>query len=199
MKYLLILFTCWFPLKTMAQKLPDFGLHHIRISDTDKNIQAEILPVTNMPAVKPELNYYWYGAGGIHQLQGGFSGQLLNGAYTEYYKNKNVKTQGTFKKGLKDGVWKEWNEYGKLNYLITWEEGIQTGPFSFYNTEGRVIRSGTYKRNQLNGRLSLNEGTDSAQTIRYKNGKIVPSKSGSFLKRIHLFKKKTAPKPQPTP
>jgi antitoxin component YwqK of YwqJK toxin-antitoxin module len=197
MKHLLIHLLIWLPLATFAQKMPDYGIYHIRISDTDKTIQAEIIPVTSMPDVKPELEYYWYGANTIHRLQGGFSGQLLNGTYNEYYKNKNLKTQGLFEKGLKNGEWKDWYEDGKLNRLITWEKGIQSGRFSLYNPDGKIIQSGRYRHNQLDGPVTYNAGTDSLKVIRYKNGQIVPAKSGTFLKRVNIFKKKTTPQAKP--
>ena len=185
------------PAIVLAQKMPDYGIHQVRINDTDKMIRAEILPVTSMSKVDPELTYYWYGTGSIHLLQGGFSGQLLNGTYEEYYSNKNLKTQGTFERGLKNGVWKEWDPSGKLTRLLTWENGYWSGPFNLYNTHGRVIQSGRYDHNQLDGLVAFNAGTDSAKTIRYKKGKVVPPKSGTFLKRINIFKKKTSPPVKP--
>jgi antitoxin component YwqK of YwqJK toxin-antitoxin module len=197
MKQLFMLLLICGPGLLYAQKMPDYGIHQIRINDTDKTIRAEIQPVTSMPNVNPELTYYWYGTGSIHPLQGGFSGQLLNGSYEEYYLNKNLKTQGTFEKGLKNGVWKDWDESGKLTRLFTWENGCWSGPFTLYNTRGQVIQSGRYVHNQLDGPVSFNAGTDSARTILYKKGRVVPPKSGTFLKRINIFKKKKTPPAKP--
>lgn len=197
MKQLFTLLLICSPGILLAQKMPDYGIHQIRLNDTDKMIRAEILPVTSMPNVNPELTYYWYGTGSIHLLQGGFSGQLLNGSYEEYYINKNLKTQGTFENGLKNGVWKDWDKTGKLIRLFTWENGSWSGPFNIYNANGKVIQSGRYIHNQLDGPISFNAGTDSAKTIRYKKGKIVPPKSGTFLKRINIFKKKTPSQAKP--
>ncbi|MBB6126357.1 toxin-antitoxin system YwqK family antitoxin [Mucilaginibacter lappiensis] len=197
MKHLFTLLLTFSPGLLLAQKIPDYGLHQIRINDTDKTIRAEILPVTSMANVHPELTYYWYGAGAIHQLQGGFSGHLLNGSYEEYYINKNLKTQGTFEKGLKNGLWKEWDESGKLTRQLTWENGSWSGPFSLYNVHGQLVQSGRYARNQLDGPISFNAGTDSAKIVRYNKGKVVPPKSGTFLKRINIFKKKKTPALKP--
>lgn len=191
MKKLFILFLTWLPLFSMAQKIPDYGLHQVRINDTDKTILAEILPVKTMSQVRSELDYYWYGANRIHRQQGGFSGQLLNGTYQEYYQNKSLKTQGAFEKGLRNGVWKDWNENGRLSLLTTWDNGLRSGRFSLYNTEGKVIQSGSYVRDRLDGPVTFNAGTDSLKIIRYKKGQPVPPKSGTFLKRINIFKKHT--------
>lgn len=108
-----------------CQKLPAYDLNRIRITQQDKTIVAETEPVSSASSIKPLLLYYWYSANTIHISQGGFSGKLLNGQYTEYYTNKNLKEQGNFKKGLKDGVWKSWNEEGTLTSVTNWKHGSE--------------------------------------------------------------------------
>ena len=117
-----------------AQKLPDMGLNKVRIIEADKTILAEMNPISSAPSPKTNLFYYWYNANTIHSTQGGFSGTLLNGQYTEYFLNKNLKEQGIFKKGLKNGVWKSWNEDGTLSQGITWKNGLVVSktPFRFW-------------------------------------------------------------------
>jgi antitoxin component YwqK of YwqJK toxin-antitoxin module len=107
-----------------AQKYQDYGLDKVRIVEPDKIIQAEIIPVTTEPGIKSDRFYYWYSSNKIHYSQGGFSGKLLNGAYNEYYLNKNLKEQGNFKKGLKKGTWKSWNEDGTLSQISVWKNGV---------------------------------------------------------------------------
>src|ERR1700744_5503516 len=104
MKRFLLLFSFW-PLLCQAQKIPDFGFDKVRIADGDKIIQAEILPVTHIPVLEDDRFYFWYSANTIHSTQGGFSGKLLNGSYTEYYPDKSLKQQGIFKAGLMMGKW----------------------------------------------------------------------------------------------
>jgi len=107
-----------------AQVYPDYGLTKIRLTDSGRTIELEINPVKHEPVVKTSLFYYWYSANQLHVTQGGYGGQLLNGAFTEYYQNKNLKEQGSFKRGLKDGVWKSWNTDGTLKQVVKWEEGV---------------------------------------------------------------------------
>jgi hypothetical protein len=184
--FFLILFT----LPAFAQKMPDYGLHKIRITDTGKTIVAEVIPVTSMPDVKSTLQYYWYAANTIHILQGGFSGQLLNGSYREFYLNKNLSKEGDYKKGLKNGQWNEWTESGVLKSSITWDNGVKSGKFSFFNPDGSLKQSGYYRQNELNGTVRSYLGKDSVQNIHYKKGKIVPDNPRSFFKRFPIFKKK---------
>jgi len=108
-----------------AQKLPDYGRYRARLTDSDKTIEAEYNPVEHLPSVKSNLFYYWYNASRVHATQGGYSGQLLNGLYTEYYLNRNLKEQGIFKKGLKDGLWKSWNQDGTLKQATNWNKGLE--------------------------------------------------------------------------
>jgi antitoxin component YwqK of YwqJK toxin-antitoxin module len=163
MKKILLLVFLW-PLLGQAQKIPDFGFNKVRIADGDKIIQAEILPVAGVPGTRPHLVYYWYSANVIHTTQGGFSGRLLNGSYTEYYTNKNLEEQGTFNKGLKNGVWKIWADNGLLTATYTWNNGVRSGHFVVYDEQGRVKQSGKYR----------NDAIDSV----------------SFWHRVNIFKKK---------
>lgn len=125
MKRILFILFCLFAVTSQAQKMPDAGLNKVRISAADKTVVADIDPVSSTPVAKDSLFYYWYGSNEIHITQSGFSGKLLNGGYTEYYPNKNLKEQGMFKKGLKNGVWKSWNRDGQLLTSSNWKNGVQ--------------------------------------------------------------------------
>jgi hypothetical protein len=125
MKNILLILLFFLGHTAYSQKLPDDGSDKVRITQPDKIILAGIQPVSPDPSVKPGLFYYWYSAGAIHSTQGGFSGKLLNGQYTEYYPDKNLKEQGNFKKGLKDGVWNYWNQDGTLSGTATWKRGSE--------------------------------------------------------------------------
>ena len=125
MRNIIFTFFCLLCYAAYSQKLPDYGLNKVRITEQNKIIVAEIEPVSSHPSIKPNLYYYWYNANTIHISQGGFSGKLLNGPYIEYYTDKNLKEQGNFKKGLKDGVWKSWNEEGTLTSVTNWKRGSE--------------------------------------------------------------------------
>ena len=187
-KFFLIVFLL--PLFSEAQKLPDNGFNKVRISQIDKTVQAELLPVTFQPAIKPDLFYYWYGANIIHITQGGFSGKLLNGIYREYYLSKNLKEQGVFAKGLKNGTWKTWNENGNLISLYIWNNGVKSGIFNLYNEQGRLIQSGRYNDNLLDGQVKHYKGSDTVTVVQYRKGKVFTDTSRSFLQKLNLFKKK---------
>ena len=134
MKRIIVLWFLLFTGSAYAQKLPAYGFEKVHITEADKIIQAEIIPVSSEPRIKPDCYYFWYSANAIHSTQGGYSGQLLNGLYTEFYLNKNLKEQGSFNKGLKDGSWKSWNEDGTVNKVSYWKNGIpvQGGSVSFW-------------------------------------------------------------------
>jgi len=196
MKKLLLFIFILLSRGVMAQ-MPDYGLYNIHISDSARIIRAQVNPVSGTVFTRPGLLYYWFGSNIIHEQQGGFSGKLLNGSYEESDRYHHLIMQGGFKGGLKDGVWKTWNEGGKLGSMITWNEGVKTGKFAYYDAYGKETQSGRYDHDLLDGKITYHTGTDSVKTILYKDGKMVPAKNSSFLKRINIFKKKAAGTPQP--
>ena len=123
MKAVILLIFCFFGYAASAQQLPDYGLDKVRINEAGQTIVAELASGSVSPTAKPAVHYFWYNSGAIHETQGGYSGRLLNGQYTAFYLNKNLKEQGIFKKGLKDGVWKSWRENGSLLAAVTWKHG----------------------------------------------------------------------------
>jgi len=125
MKFTILLFFCFFSVDLYAQDMPSYLLDKVRIVQSDQTIVAELQPVSANITAKPNLHYYWYSANIIHETQGGFSGKLLDGLYTTYYPDKNLKEQGRFKKGLKNGLWKTWKEDGSLLSTIDWKHGIE--------------------------------------------------------------------------
>lgn len=124
MKKILTIFFILSFVRVSAQKIPDMSLYKVRLYEKDKTISAEINEVNSAPHIRPRRFYYWYNANAIQSTQGGYSGKLLNGLYTEYYLNKNLKEEGVFNKGLKTGLWKSWNEDGTLNHTARWRKGV---------------------------------------------------------------------------
>jgi antitoxin component YwqK of YwqJK toxin-antitoxin module len=190
MKRLLILLG-FISVSAAAQKLPDDGFDKVRIVTPEKTIQAYLRPVTDDPGMEPDRLYYWYSGNSIHATQGGFSGRLLNGPYSEYYPNKNLKELGNFKKGLKDGTWRSWNDKGMLLQLYTWKSGLKSGKFSLFDEDGKLKQSGSFRRGQVDG-LVKNYGPNASVTqVIYQDGVIVPGRSkATFWERVNIFKKK---------
>jgi antitoxin component YwqK of YwqJK toxin-antitoxin module len=104
--------------------LNDDGFSQVRIIDSTQQIRADILPLKSSPKIKNDRYYYWYLDNVIHSTQGGYNGQLLNGHYTAFYPDKNLKEEGDFKSGLKEGEWKTWNPKGDLKSVTNWRDGV---------------------------------------------------------------------------
>jgi antitoxin component YwqK of YwqJK toxin-antitoxin module len=171
--------------------MPNYGFDKIRIVQSDKTVQAEILPVDDLPKTKADRFYFWYDANVIHATQGDFSGKLLNGNYAEYYPSKALKEKGIIKQGLKDGIWLSWYESGILSSSTTWDEGLKSGKFTFFNEKGIIVQAGHYKDNQLNGVIRIYHGKDSIELVTYKMGQPVPiQKKTSIFNKINFFRKK---------
>lgn len=125
MKLILLLLFYLLSIGAYAQKIPDYGLNRIRITQDDQTIVAELEPEQPTISAKSNLHYFWYSANIIHETQGGYSGRLLNGFYSVFYLNKNLKEQGHFKTGLKNGIWKSWKEDGSLQATTNWKRGVE--------------------------------------------------------------------------
>ncbi|WP_369434704.1 hypothetical protein ABZR88_02510 [Mucilaginibacter yixingensis] len=167
--------------------MPDLGLNKVRVVENGSTILLETNPVNSGPEIDPHLTYYWYSSNHVHTTQGGYSGRLLNGAYSEFYENKELKEQGKFKKGLKSGEWKKWNEQGKLLAIVTWHEGIQSGDFSVFDEDGKLKQSGVYRNGLLEGKIKT-YNKDGVTIQKYHLGKPVPpSLKRPFLQRIHFW------------
>ena len=187
MKKLLILFLL-FAGAASAQKIPDYGFNKIRIVANEKIVQADLLPVKSDPVPEMDKLYYWSSSNEIHSTQGGYSGKLLNGSYTEYFQNKGLKEQGQFSDGLKTGVWKTWTENGMIVQFYTWENGVMSGDFELFDDRGQIKQKGQYRNNQLNGRLIRYNTDGKTQVTTYKNGKVVENPS-SFWSKVNILKK----------
>ena len=125
MKKLIIIVFCCVAKTMFGQDLPNSGFEKVRLLDAGNVIVAEIKVSNKSVHAKKDLFYAWYQANAIHSTQGGYSGKLLNGLYTEYYQNKNLKEQGTYKNGLKTGSWRDWKEDGTLLYQHKGKDGVQ--------------------------------------------------------------------------
>ncbi|WP_448698213.1 toxin-antitoxin system YwqK family antitoxin [Mucilaginibacter sp. AW1-3] len=189
MKNRLIITLCCLSAYAGAQQLPDMGIYKVRVNEPDRNVQAEIKPVGSGPELETDRSYYWYSAGKIKITQGGFSGKLLNGQYSSFYLNQNLREQGLFKKGLKDAVWKSWSENGTLLQTVTWKNGSKEGEFELFDEKGKLKQKATYHHNQLDGKQFNYDGPDSVRVVNYRDGKLVSTKT-SFFRKINIFKKK---------
>jgi hypothetical protein len=189
MRYALIIVFCSASLTVCGQKLPAYGINRVRIADTSKMTVAEIIPVERSIRAAAADTYYWYGANQIQHTQGGYSGKLLNGLYTEFYLNKNLKEEGRYQEGLKSGTWKEWRADGSLIRSTGWKAGNQSGLFLQYDENGRLISEGYYSKGLPEGVFHYYRTADSASTEYYHHGKkTLPPRS--WFKRLKFLRKK---------
>ncbi len=168
-RYLLVSFTLMMWISITAQKTPEIYQYRIRVLYEDRIVQAEIKPVKRMKDLNFNLRYAWYASNQINFTQGGFSGKLLNGYYSEYYRSKSLRAQGSYSEGLKDGTWKAWDEKGNLIERLGWKNGLRNGVFQTFDTVGKIKEEGTYKKDLLHGALKKYKG-DSLEVILYKDG-----------------------------
>lgn len=152
-------------------------------------------PDKNPPAVEMGLKYAWFSGNRINWTQGGYSGKLLDGLFTEYYENRALKTQGYFQMGLKTGEWKSWTEKGLPDSVVNYSNGRLNGRFERFDKLGILHETGKYRNGLVDGKLERRVSADSVLVIRYKNGKIRPEKPSKvqiWAKKIFMKDKKQA-------
>lgn len=167
-------------------------LDRITVNESEQTITAFTKPVKAEFSPLPDRNYSWFSAGRIKSTQGGFSGKLLNGPYSVFYPDKNLKEKGQYAKGLKQGAWSAWNENGNLSAILNWDRGIRNGRFKEYDTSGTLIKSGKYHKGLLHGEIKTYQGQDSTAVVFYKNGKPAVKKKSNikWKKLVPAFLKK---------
>ncbi|RBL91715.1 toxin-antitoxin system YwqK family antitoxin [Chitinophaga flava] len=172
--------------QSQAQQVPDIKTNHITIRRNDTvytfytyNRSKKIVP-------KRDKYYYWYKTQQIIYTHGGYSGQVLDGDYTEFYPNKNLKAKGSFKKGLKTGIWHSWNPNGEFIQITTWKSGEKNGESFEYDSTGHLTSKSMYSNGQLHGPSTTYSSKGVEKTIIYKNGQLVPEKApkDSSVKKI---------------
>lgn len=129
----------------------------VYLTPADKKIEATV-SMTMRPKPKKERTYYWYNNTNIQHTQGGYSGYLLDGTYTEYKHPANtLNAKGRYSKGLKNGTWKTWYTNGKLKEQANWKKGRLNGKQYSFDTTGKVQRIDIYKRGAFADTMVLND------------------------------------------
>jgi hypothetical protein len=213
MRYLSILFLSLFSTLAFPQSyLKDLVSDKVTVNGSEQTVVAYLRPVKEVE-IAADRFYHWYSANQINRTQGGFSGKLLNGQYTSFYRNKNLKEQGEFKKGLQHGPWKSWYENGQLRAISKWRWGMKSGRFEEFTESGLKSRSGRYAQGELQGKVRLYTGKDSSTITTYKDGSVYTKKAkkGNALNMVtragrgvkgfvsKLFKKKNKAEKRSTP
>ncbi|MEE1945912.1 hypothetical protein VRU48_12395 [Pedobacter sp. KR3-3] len=192
-RYLLLLLFLGLGTQLKAQRYKDLydpSAYRHTINYDDHKVVFQAQPDNKeLSFTETDKKYYWFSHNQIKATQGGFSGKLLHGLYSDFYLNSNLKEQGYFRLGLKIGEWKSWTEEGVLVERTNYSNGELNGRFYKYDKQGRLSEEGTYKRGKINGRFRRYVSADSVNIAHYKNGVLQPTtpKSGWFSR---LFKKK---------
>lgn len=189
-KYLLILFALSFSSAIKAQNNDisfDINDYKHTINFNDHKIVFQVKPAMEPKSTDPIKKYHWYSNNQIHITQGGFSGKLLNGNYTDFYMGNNLKEKGIFKNGLKDGEWNVWAANGILIEKLNYRVGVLDGQFFKYDQTGNLLQDGNYKNGKIHGPSKTYHGLDSVTVTKYKNG-LVEGTSKNWLKRIFTKK-----------
>jgi hypothetical protein len=171
-KLILMLCLAFIALPVLAQKNLEGTQKNYTVDVNTSDGYARVTVINKKPNFKPKSKvfYYWYAYGKIMSTMEGYDGHLLNGIYTCFYDNNNLKEKGFFKKGLKVGRWKAWFENGALKEESNWCAGLRNGLTVTYNEDGSVESIENYKNGIYNGKVIQYESGQVTSTQFYKNG-----------------------------
>lgn len=149
--------------------------HKFTIAQNGGLVKIETLPVPSSLKPNEKLDYYWYKNDNVHNSTGGYDGKLLDGNYSAYFSNDNLKERGQFVNGLKNGKWMEWYENGKIKSVLNWRNGYKQGVNETYDREGLLETKSEYRKGKLHGKAIIYvRGVDKDIRI-YKGGvEVVP-------------------------
>ncbi|TCD05843.1 hypothetical protein EZ449_15370 [Pedobacter frigidisoli] len=162
-----------------SQSVLELYSHTINYPSYKVVFHLEVVPEGHQ-ATSDSKRYFWYGGNQINITQGGFGGKLLDGAYREFYLNKNLKAEGNFDGGLMVGEWKKWRENGSLDSISNYSSGELNGLFARFDGKGILLEEGRY-RNGLKHRKWLGHlSTDKVQVTYYKKGIVIQEKQSKL-------------------
>ena len=137
-KILFFCLTLSFPVLFYGQQdLTITALNRFAIVYNDTTHVFYARPPEKKDRVRQEHIYYWFNGEKILSTEQGFSGRILDGTYTVYYPNKNLRQRGSFKRGLKSGSWKSWDMDGKLTSTEKWRKGERVKKKVFFKKRKR--------------------------------------------------------------
>ena len=159
------------------------GKDLVSISDSGRNIRAHVYSGEENVIASILRTYGWVKGGSLFYTQGGYSGRLLDGAFYEFYPNRNLMLEGKYIKGLKDGRWSFWSEKGKLSEIQTWRSGVKHGLYIKNDSLGNLFFKANYKRGSLNGRATQRDSSGRIIKIYFRNSVIIKNRSFSMFKK----------------
>lgn len=121
----------------------------VHIEKEDRSVGA-MISTRKKTRPKPSKTYFWYDNVTVKATQGGYSGYLLHGPYSEYYYPGGVLlAQGRFSKGRMDGSWLYWDANGFLTERARWKKGALDGDRKIFDKGGQLNKTEVYKNNVL--------------------------------------------------
>lgn len=117
---------------------------------------------------------YFYQKSGLLLGKGTYSSAgKMEGTWTYYHENGNVKEKSEYKNGLREGSAEYWWSNGEKRGSYTYKADKLEGDFVRYKYSGAKDMAGTFKAGQLNGIVTMYYSNDKERIVAsYSNGKL---------------------------
>lgn len=134
------------------------------------SVQASVYTGSKTIKAQADRGYFWFRSKEIHYTQGGYEGRLLHGAYTEFYRNNQLRAKGLFHNGLKKGEWKQWYENGRLKETAHWKNGKLHGTCIRYDENGNQVFKAAYRHDKYHGKVTELDSSGAVRVHIYRKG-----------------------------
>ncbi len=156
--------------QTVTAQMKQKECYTVYVNYPEYTLKTDVSSKNTKINVKEDRTYYWYSSNKIMETEGGYSGKILNGFYTSFFLNGNLKEKGLFKKGLKKGEWITWYDNGKIKEINTWRQGLKAGHSKNFDVNGNMTEEAEYKNGKLNGTQTNYDGGKIIRKKMFKNG-----------------------------
>lgn len=136
-------------------------------------VNLNLLALNEPIRLRNDRMYFWLKSHEVHETQGDYAGQLLDGDYVRLDANNNLAEKGAFASGLKHGVWKSWYPNGLMASSTSWWLGEFHGPTMTYDSTGQLAAVSNYRNGKMHGPQFVYKDGKLLSEERYRRGKKV--------------------------
>lgn len=117
----------------------------IRLGTDSGYVSAQ---VTDAPLkrMRADREYHWVRSQNMMVTRGGVGGAVLDGSFSAFHPNGQLREQGEFRRGLKHGEWRTWDRTGRSMVSAQWHKGLRHGLEIHYAADGSIAGRSHYKK-----------------------------------------------------
>lgn len=133
------------------------------------------------PRSSANCDLYWFHKQKLHVSEGSFEGKPLDGTYTSFYIDGQLKEKGKFRCGMRTGEWKRWWPNGRISHRTPYSKGDIEGKQLLFSDDSKLLSKRSFRNGLRHGR-SIDYSSEKTVITIFRNGNEVSSKEKSNKK-----------------